>query len=367
MGIHKTFMSSASAIGSTFAWVFLFDVFLRSGTGIVYAASHTALLFVLAQIVTLLMTPIAAHLVRFGVRRALAWGAIMQGAAFVVLGATFAGGSLLLLAIFPVFYGIYRAAYRAPYALAAKDRLPAAMQLITDLVPALVGLAIAHDLSTPSRLMILAGELAFISIIPLAALDEVYERFAWNYRDTWAALFDAPNRLIVYAGLARGIEQAALFFAWPIVIFFLVGGSYAYLGGILTLTLLISSPLDRMLREMEQRAMRRSYFAAALLAVAVWVLRMIAINPVSMVVLGVFATGSTTPLGSQHTRHDTYIDEFSVLTEMSESAGRLVLGLVAAFAATILPLDSAFMFVCIIAGIAAAYAIAARRDTRLEA
>lgn len=364
--IHRVFVGAASALAATFAWVFVFEAFMYAGTGIVYAASHTALLYVLAQAVTILATPFCAPLIRFGVLRALVWGSMAYAAAFATLGAALTQESVSLLILFPILIGLYRAIYRAPYTLTPAEQYPRTAQILIELVPAVAGLALAHHITTPGNVLITAAELILISLVPVFVLPETYERFSWSYRQTWDALLDVRNRPLVIAATVRGVEQSALFLVWPIAIFFIVGGSYAYLGAILTLSLLVSSPIDRLLRELEHHGVRRSYRRYGVLAAAVWVVRIVAVTPVSLVVLGVFSNLGRTSLASEISRNSVFVDEFSALIEMAESAGRLALALLAAFAATLLPLGTAFGLICVIAGVASAYAIAAHTDTPSE-
>ena len=147
----------------------------------------------------------------------------------------------------------------------------------------------------------------------------------------------------------------ALYMLWPFVIFFVLGGSFFWLGGILSisfiLAMLVRSAISRPLRTM-------SPWVHGLAGGSAWILRLAVATPVGMVLTQWYAI-----VVSPHP-HDiydgaadnsTYIDEFSALKEMSRAAGRLSLALITALAAGLIGIPFAIMIAFVVAGTAAFY------------
>src|SRR3989344_6166034 len=74
------------ALVHTFAWVFIFEYFYILSQSMERALAGTLLLYVAVQFITIVATPVsAAHLQR-GVKQSLAWGTLVAGVSFAVLG-----------------------------------------------------------------------------------------------------------------------------------------------------------------------------------------------------------------------------------------------------------------------------------------
>ena len=147
----------------------------------------------------------------------------------------------------------------------------------------------------------------------------------------------------------------ALYMLWPFVIFFILAGSFFWLGGIISISFMCAM-LFRTFFTKPLRSM--SPWVQATATGSAWVLRLAIATPVGIVLTQWYAL-----VVSPHA-HDiydgaadnsTYLDEYSALKEMARAAGRLALALITAFAASLLGTPLAIMVAFIVAGSVAFY------------
>lgn len=372
--VHRTLVRLALSFAQAISWLFVFQ-YSSIQTGSYGAGFLNALcLYALAQIITMLATPLTARLLRSGARRLLVWGTLCAGAAWVFLAISFqsVNYSWFLLG-FAILLGLYRAAYWLPYSLLqdlsrSGDGLGTWVELLLCLMPALGGYLIATRTFAPETLLAFAALALIVSLIPLSSVGEVYEKYVWKYRETFGELFDPRHRHLVGLSVARGIEGAALLFLWPIVIFQTVGQSYALFGAILAVTLLIAGPVSRLLRPLRIRGQETPLLLQATLVASPWVLRLVSGFPLMIIAsdsYGMLFRGRARDVDlavrEQSADNGTYVDEFSALKEIAMALGRLAFVLAAAFLMLAFSFYTGVVLAFLLAACAAIAAAIARR------
>lgn len=354
--MHRTYARTASAL-SLFVWIIFFLWMWTYLHDTREAFVRMCLLYALSQVSALVLTPYASSRLARGVRCTMANGILCASAAFAFVGLLALVGpsspATALWAMVAVLLGAHRAFYYVPYMLESSTfPLGLSTGLPILVAPFFFGLALMYSIPLAC---VAASALLLISGIPLLRIPESYERYAWGYRESFSKLLDPRFAGFIDTSLTQGIEAMALYMLWPFVIFFVLGGSFFWLGGILSisfiLAMLVRSAISRPLRTM-------SPWVHGLAGGSAWILRLAVATPVGMVLTQWYAI-----VVSPHP-HDiydgaadnsTYIDEFSALKEMSRAAGRLSLALITALAAGLIGIPFAIMIAFVVAGTAAFY------------
>jgi hypothetical protein len=325
---HRFLLRVARALASSFVWVTLFLVVARP-SGIASGIVAVILGYGLAAAMTFFVAPVVAAEVGHGLRRMMIIGTsvLALGYGFVAALGNRADGDHALYAVllFAVCYGLYRALYLAPYRVEmhTQPHTPSlGREAVVAFSPLVAG--IAASVYGPIAVLFGSAALALASIIPLSSATDVYESFVWSPRETYDALFASRHRHLLYASFARGIESTALFLVWPIIVFFLVGGSYVFLGLVMTLSFLViliaRSSLRRMFGKAHGFVMSLRWVAAGAVAAPSGII------PVTILLHALAHSGSDELLALDHSDDGgTFIDELTVLKEMGGALGKLVL------------------------------------------
>ncbi len=354
---HRFLMRAGLSACTVYAWIFALQYFYSVSGSISSAFLQVILLYTLAQVVTVLLTPYSAMLLKNGVRRTLQMGVLACVCAFILWGGALAGlfGHMPSFGIvgFALFMGIYRALYWVPYAL-EKNQTPQIknkrlhQEVCIALMPAIAGYAL-NDGSLSAIALLFSGAILLItSLAPLFTIEETYEKYSWKYRETFGELFEPKYDSLVTSAFLEGIQGAALVLIWPLTIFLIVGASYRLLGLVLAITLLIAIPM----RSFGNRLTLRSPAIHATLAASAWVLRLLVASPFGVILVDSYSSVSQrTPYADsyafeQAADNGTYLDEYTVLKEISLALGRVTLCIVGALSIGVfsLPIGLAVMF-----------------------
>lgn len=242
LSLHRFLVRFASASVAAFLWVAIFEYFAVLNAPI-HALVSTALLYALCQTTTILLTPFALKRLRGGMRRALVYGTLLLFAAFVAVGALLLGTFPHGLVAIALLLGAYRALYRVPYAVEyaalGRGRTPQLfLEIILALAPLIAGVFLAAN-ALPAQLFFIAALIALLALIPISLVPNVHEAFAWGYQETFAHLAAPENRRVLLTSAGKGIQGAALFLVWPLVLLFIFAGSPMGIGAAFSATLLV--------------------------------------------------------------------------------------------------------------------------------
>lgn len=329
--LHRLLSRIVLAASSIFAWVLVFDLKLALAASLPIAFAETALLFALSQIIVLLLAPATAQLYGRGMVRLMLFGTLALAAAYTVLGAAILGYYVpYCVSAFALLAGASRALYATPFSLIQHDmgRDSYAHEFLYSLIPLAAAYALAQG--PLSQALVLAVGAAMLACAALFLVRfEAFESFSWNYRETFGMLLEPAHRQFTIEHLLKGYEGAALFFAWPIFVYLILGHAYLPLGVVMTASLLGLMVVRLVLPQHDEG----TPLFAATLAGGVWLLRIVAAGPVAVVLLQLAGTAGAPhriralQSGNFAADADTFLDEVSVLKEISLALGRTIFAL----------------------------------------
>ncbi|MBI2048361.1 MAG: hypothetical protein HYT30_00315 [Parcubacteria group bacterium] len=345
---HRILTQAGVAVAGVFTVVFVYEYFGNSLWAVLYTYSAI-------QFGSALTTPLAARLLCvIGTRTTLLLSlpCMVFGAAVLYIinehGAVGGFTPIQSIALFVIAIVLFKALYWVPYHVdisALLDRTKRGIQLAllentADVniaaMPFWGGLIIA-SLGFGS-LFLFAIILISLSSLPLFWVTNRYETYSWGYAETWAQLFARRNRPILIAYVGDGIQSGAQLIVWPLFVFLLLDGEYIALGAVAALTL-FSVIFLRFLtgNVLDGGGKNDALNWGAALSASGWLLRMFAATPVAIVAVDTYyGFGQVVNRISleaisyeQAADNGRFVDEFTVLKEMSLSLGR-VLSLVCA-------------------------------------
>lgn len=331
--LHRLLARASLSAGMLFAWVMLFVWELEHTQSLTTALSETAFAYALSQIVLILLAPWAGRLYARGAIRVMVSAMILLAGALVGLGVALQGGFVPVwgLIAFALLAGAYRALYATPFALVQHDMHEERYWFDVALayIPLLVGLVLTQHMMNESAVLFVAAACALLAIVPLVRF-EAYEKYEWSYRETFGMLLEPVHRSFVGHSFIRGIEGAALFFAWPLFVFIILGQSYLALGLVYSVTafLLIALRLAA-----PEKPIISTPLMAATVTGASWLARIVAVGPLAIIGLQVVGAGVGKRRMHEHIVSDhfadggTFLDEITTLKEVSLAGGRLVFAL----------------------------------------
>lgn len=368
--LHRLLMRIGTSAGMLFAWVMFFAWELSVQLSLTVALSETAFAYALSQIVLILLLPLAGRLYARGIARVMMAAILALAGAYIALAGalTAAFEPLAALAAFAILAGAYRALYATPFALMHQDLHEDRywFDIAVAYVPLLVGAVLAAGYAAESTILYAAAVFAVMSVIPLTRF-EAYERYEWTYRETFGMLLEPAHRGYVWQGFVRGIEGAALFFAWPLFVYVILGQSYLALGLVFSVSAFLLLALR--LAVPEKPIIETPLLAAAVVGSS-WLARIVAIGPLPIIALQVLGTGAHERRIHEHVVHEaladggTFLDELTTLKEVSLGFGRLFFALALAFMLQAFAPLWSLGFAFVLAAIAGAFAAYANHATR---
>jgi len=343
--IHRFLLRLALSAGNIFAWLIVFRAFFITNGDLALSVAGVAILYALSQAIAILVTPLSGAALRHGVRRALAYGTLCAAFGFVGITLLFAPARSLeaswfwLIGNFVVLMGLHRALYWVPYAASAADegalRKPFAVgrEVAIALMPLLAGLVITTGWLGAPLLFAGIALLILVSMLPVAAHDELFERFEWGYGETFRALVSWENRGALLLSIFDGVQGATLLLIWPLAVFLILNQSFFAVGLILSLTLLITllsrHALGSILRWLD---VERSTSVLATIAFSSWMFRLAAGTPIQIIVADVYYHSGVSPkrhsidapAGEQAADGGHFVDEYTALKEIGLALGRII-------------------------------------------
>ena len=348
---HRFLLRASLAVGNIFAWVFIFHALYILGESAIGALGLVALLYATTHTLSFLLTPLASRRLNNGARCLMMYATCAHAAALLLLAAGLLGslGPLVSsvwwgIAGFVLFSAMYRAYYFVPYAVERRNESIGprfTFELLLALVPAAAGAVIVAHQTGPQALLLGASALAFLAMVPLFRMYDVYEPFEWRYGDTIGALFNARYRTLLTHSFLNGVQGAGLLFLWPLAAFLLLGGTYPLLGVVLSLTLLLVLAV-RLFVPLFSRDVRSKHMATFVMFSS-WIVRFAAFSPVTIIIADVLyhtgvpvrRFGMDLMTLEQAADGAHYIDELTALKEMGFALGRIFTAiLVGSLAAT---------------------------------
>jgi len=200
--------------------------------------------------------------------------------------------------------------------------------------PLLAGFLLTQ--SSFSTLFIITIVILTIAIFPLTKLSKSQVKFEFSYFQSFRELFKKANKRLRTAYLADGAQGLVGVVIWPIFIYQILKGQYLAVGAVTALVvigtiicqLLVGSYTDKFSKKKLMR------FGSFIYAIG-WTAKMFVVTAFQIFVIGTFHSLGyivlRTPFDAfsyeQFTDRGTYLDEYTVLREMSSNFGRAIMGL----------------------------------------
>lgn len=362
---HRLLLRASLAMAQIFSWVLIFRYFIEQSGTLEAAIVSVALTYALTQVITVLVTPAAASALRNGYHRLMALAVVSLAAALTLLAAaltesTFAAG--WGITGFAILMGVYRAFYWAPYRLALEKnpgKNPLWSVYLLALIPLLAGFVLESGALSIIILLAISASLALLSLVPLFSMPDAHEGFAWSYRESFHQLFVRAHRRMTLASILHGIEMSLLLVVWPIIVFVILGWSFALLGLVLSIIYILSIVVRAAIG---RPMMSLSAPTRALYAASAWIMRLSVVGSVGVILVDVFYYGGSNAssrgldiMTLEHAADNTtYVDEYTVLKEVSMAIGRLTLSLAVAVLASHMSITYTIAIVFFIGALAAA-------------
>lgn len=340
LSAHRFLLRAALSATAVFAWIFAFQYLYGIYGNIADAFVRVILLYELAQVITILLTPYAASRLKDGARSRMMAGVVLAMFALVIFGASLSGDihPLVGLLSYAIFIGAYRAFYWTPYIIehrVERNQTSIPQEIFLAFMPLVAGYSLISGPYAAAVLLFAGASILLVSIAPLIRVHETYEKFSWGYGETFAELFEPKHNRVIEPAFLEGLQGTALLLLWPIAVFILVGLSYEMLGLVLSATLLCAI----LFRQRGKRLLAGRDLMHATVAASSWMFRLAVISPISIVVVSAFASPTDTSADlhtlEQSSDNGTYVDEFTVLKEISMALGRIAMCIVAAVCITV--------------------------------
>ncbi|MDB5238056.1 MAG: hypothetical protein JWM46_326 [Candidatus Kaiserbacteria bacterium] len=365
---HRLFLRASLSSTQLFAWIFVFQYFISLYGALEPATVSLALTYALTQAITILMAPIAALTLGNGYRRPMIFAVVSLAAAFAALSNTFGADATQPawgIAGFAVLMGLYRAFYWAPYRVSLQHnpgRNPLWSEYVLALLPVVAGFVLDGGGVFAVVLLAAASALALMSLFPLFGMRDAHEGYAWGYRETFHQLFVGAHVRTTLSSIMHGLEMSLLLIVWPIIVFVILGWSYALLGIVLSLIYVFSLILRSIIH---RPMMRLSPPTRALFAASAWVMRLSVAGSVGIILIDTYYYGGSNAASRgfdmmtlEHAADNTtYVDEYTVLKEISMALGRLIMSLIVALLVSNISITYSFAIVFFIGALAAASGI----------
>lgn len=204
--------------------------------------------------------------------------------------------------------------------------------LLRIVLPILAGFIIAqHGFGV---LFIIAILIYFIALIPMAYMVPINEFYTFGYLQTWKVLFHKRDRRILITYMSDGAIDFINKMVWPIFIWQLLDGNYEIVGlvssAIVLVTILLRLVMGNFTDKFDKRKLLR--YGTILYSLG-WLLKVFVETAFQIFVVSTYHSFSSvamrTPFDAlmyeKAADSGHYIDEYTVLREMSLNIGRVLM------------------------------------------
>ncbi|MCD6233162.1 hypothetical protein J7J81_02145 [bacterium] len=203
--------------------------------------------------------------------------------------------------------------------------------LVGVLAPILAGLILSKY--NFNFLFLIAIFILAASVIPLFKLTETQEHYSFSFLQTFRVLSKKENRNMFLAYGADGAQGFVGAIIWPIFIFQLLNQKYMDVGSITALVVGGTVVLQIVIGNLTDKARKKSIMEiGSILYSFGWIMRALVMTAYHIFVVGIFQNFTAlilrTPFDTlfyeKAADHGSYVDEYTVLREISLSIGRVV-------------------------------------------
>jgi len=328
---------------------------------------HNSLFLVIAfygisYLLYALLVPLGAMVVtRIGLKKSIIIGRSLSILFYIVL--LFFRQNILLAVIFlEIILLLFRLFYWVPYHVdfaeftdkKLRGREISLLRIVNYIIsvfaPLSAGLVLAKY--NFNFLFVVALLLFAASILPLSMLRDVREKFSFGYLQTFRVLFQPQNRKLRIAYGADGAQNFVGVIVWPIFVFQLLHQNYVAVGSISALiigvTILFQYLTGRYVDTIGSKKVLR--LGSGLYSLA-WFLKAFVVTAYHIFLVGAFQSLAAlvlrTPFDSlfyeKAADEGSYVDEYTVLREISINTGRVLCALLVVLLVLFLGIRASFI------------------------
>ena len=335
----RLIQGAAAALLSIFVPIFLYEV---SGKQFHVVGLYFALLSLLYA---MLLVPGMRITNSIGFSRALVLGGIFSVAQYVTIYFMNPDNVWILLIPFAVALVGFRIFHWVPYHVdftlftkrGERGRVVslsfATIAFMGVIGPILAGFIIANAgyqaLFGTAIILLLAATISY-AFVPATPV-----HFDWSYLQTLKALFSDKHRGVVVGEFANGSEVSITLVVWPIFLYEIFNGDVFEIGAVSTIvvamTIVIQIFVGRYLDTKKGNSVKTLRIGSTLYAIG-WIFKIFVISTLQVFMVGLYhnivkiftKTPFSAILYDMSAEQGKYVDEFTVLREMSSHTGRAV-------------------------------------------
>lgn len=170
--------------------------------------------------------------------------------------------------------------------------------------------------------------------IPFMNLPHTREKYSWKYWQTVKEFFKKENRGLVLGNIANGAENVVALVIWPIFIWQILEGNYLTIGGISSLIVFITVIIQLAVGKYADVFSKRKMLHWGTLFYSVgWFMKVFVLSAFHVFVIGAYHKFAEifkdTPFSTLNYEmiadHGHYVDEYTVLREMSVHLGKVII------------------------------------------
>jgi len=301
--------------------------------------------FALSFLLWLFLVPLGAMAMsKIGIRKSIVISIVFGLAWYYLLQQFSLGKPIVYLGLALVAITIYRCFYWVPFHTdfaEFTDKRTRGRQLaflmsvsliVSVFIPVLAGLIIANY--GYEILFLIAITVYLLSIIPVFLLPKVQEKFSYTYFQTFKQVFSKKHRNMLISYAADGAQNVSGIVVWPIFIWLIMNQNYAAVGLISSLIILFSLILQLFMGNLSDRFDKRKVLKwGARLNAAGWIIKMFVQTGFQIFIASTYHSFASIVM---RTPYDAlmyeraadsghYVDEYTVLREISLGIGRLIM------------------------------------------
>lgn len=209
--------------------------------------------------------------------------------------------------------------------------LSAISSLVSIFIPIISGWIIANY--GFEILFLIAMILVAVSIIPLFLVRPTFEKFSFSFLDTWRTIFNNKYRRMFLSYFADGMENVVGAVIWPIFIFQVLRGDFLVVGAVSSLIVLATVVIKLVMGSFTDKFNKRKllHFGSVLYAIG-WFIKIFVATSFQIFVVSTYHNFASiimrTPFDAlmyeKAADSGHYVDEFTVMREISLHLGKLV-------------------------------------------
>ncbi len=337
--INRLLIQTAFGLLTGFSVLFFYEKFGNS----IY---KTLLMYAVLYSVFMVTYHFAASLLnKIGMRKMMIIAIL--GLATMLLSRVFWDYSpLIILATYIISSSIYKSLYWIPYHIEFasftdyKNRgkqvafLYNIGAILASLLPFIGGYILT--IRGYNTLFIIGVVFALLSIIPLFKIQETHEKYTWSLKRLISEIFQEENRPIVASTIGNGMQTTIAAIIWPIFIFITIQNNYLKFGFILAIVAITMVGLRWLIGTVIDKFGRSKVLKIGnTLYVTGWLFKIFIESAFGIFIVDVYhnlggvinSLSYSVSVYDQAADNGHYIDEFTVLTEVTFILGQILMTL----------------------------------------